>query len=176
MPVCSSRTFLYRGELAGPKLSPRVEAMAGETALTKLVLTAGPGLPSDVLEALTVYKGRVYTLVSDGTRLSLRPNWVANAADFLKPQPSQRERLDGRVADLKTVVRRFLPALIARALWADAGQNGFWDPNYIADERLHLFVLAQSPEQFHCTCKRLRREQGYVIYHWQLYPQEASDG
>ena len=179
LPVYSSRGYLYRGKLAGPRLAPRATRLRHDTRLRELVIATGPEFPADMIEALVVCKGSVGRMEFHDGELRLDPSWrEARAEKFFQPHPRSVDPWMGHAnphTNAGTLFRELAPALMARALWASQAGGTYVDPGYAASDSVHLFVLAESPPTFHCTCARLRSESGYVLYHLDVARPEDTD-
>ena len=174
MPLFSSRAYVYRGKLSGPRLSARVVRMVRGQGLEELEIDMGDEFPGDPINIYALYRDKVYTMQAAGGRLRLGAGQEADQfLDYVDvrdggglgipfdPYYSRPGGLEQGDARLRDMVR----PLMARAVWAASSDCEFVDPVRYRKDAIQLFIYAKGPPEFGCVSRRLGQHRGYVLYH-----------
>ncbi|OGV75039.1 MAG: hypothetical protein A3K19_14760 [Lentisphaerae bacterium RIFOXYB12_FULL_65_16] len=182
IPVFSKQSFLHRGAMPGPDLGLQVITSKGEDTLEALTLAPGPAFPPAPVEMWVVHRRNVYPLARtlDGRLEASMPAWgtvdqlVNNDSlykdQFVRQTGNWREEGPSD-ATVQKALRRLIGLLMARS---QGGTESFtWcfsnEAAAMAPDRFQVFVFARSPESFGATGGVFGREQGYTLYHADLW-------
>ncbi len=181
MPLFSSRTFMHRGKMQGPKLGVRLEQFKGGQSLRELVCTVGPDFPSAVVQPCAFYNGQFYGLWLHDNRLEMTnsagqlPNVYLGDLGMSLFAAVRRGRTGvDAAADAKSALLELRPVLIAQCL---GGTEEF--THRIAggppdDGRVRLFLFAPFTGRL-ADGPAGGRQTGYVLYSLDLFPPEGAD-
>jgi hypothetical protein len=177
IPPYSSRTFAHRIKLKSEPISLEVEKWEAAKTLQKLVLSAGKNFPKQTQQIYALYRDQFYSLSHTGGRLQLKTN-LGSVPGFLRPDEYDDFRFRGGMffsnSDDRTPEQRFrdmLVPLLARNLGVSKREE--IDTFFLPDDRIRLFAYAPMPETFFTDNQRFGKQQGYVLYSFDVFKPET---
>ena len=183
IPLYSSRPFVHRGRMSGPTISAQVTWWPGPEDQRRLEITMAGTELAGVTQGWAVVGDRVYVLHATERSLTAASTGGKDIAEYL----SLRNLADdpyaymGRFGSgyddeeqeiaIEQRLRQMAPMLIARALHVT---DGVAIEDIVRHDRVELFILADTTDQFQEKPSGLGRHQGAVLYHLTIL--ESSEG
>ncbi len=172
VPPYSSRSYLHRSEMGGPRLSVAVGSMGVDGQPQSMKLTSDETMPGPPETLWTVSSGVVATYRWDDQEGEFRRR-DSRREDFYFQQ-ANLGRLRGwgygygeRVDDepFSEQCRDLAVAVMARALGTEGMIAQRVENRYESPGRIHVFILVRSPEGFRMKPNPFGGETGYTLFH-----------
>jgi hypothetical protein len=180
IPLYSAGTCLYRGRLEGREISPRLVSWQEDQGLKSVVIDPGPGWPEDVVMMNAIHLDWVYPVVRESSgRLVVRPAGRKRLEDLIQPYyyyggsgPWLHNEPEDETPE--AVYKSMAEPLMARDVGAEVTDEKAKMNRPPSADQLVLFVLAESPEGFHTEGGKLGKEEGCVLYRFDLWKDELG--
>ena len=175
IPMFSRRAFLHEAEMKGANIPLKISSWDGGRTLERLVITAGPDFPKEILEGWMLLGDRIYPMKIANGGLVFETSDSETIEEFVASIPPEYGMSFGPnygpIADQATnedsQFRQLAKPLVAWGLSLEDFTRLKGSSPAPADQ-VQLFLFARSPASFGIAGSSFGRETGYVLYQFDL--------
>jgi hypothetical protein len=182
IPMFSRRAFLHEAEMHGDHIPVKIVNWDGAGALKRLALTVRPDFTKQILEGWAVQGDQVYAMKQTTDGLEFSESNKQPLVTFVSESDAQQFQVAYlaphgiEVTNVESQFRKCVKPLIAWSL--SAVDYSLPSASFPAvNARVQLFLFARSPQSFSVAAgSGLGKETGYVLYEFELFKPETTEG
>lgn len=162
IPLYSSRSLYHRGMMAvlNAKVISADFTFSKQGVMEKADIKLGKDFPKIISQAHAVYKGHFYDMAADDVEktisLSSAPITMKKYAEEWSEHNYYPGYYDNEDRDFSEIAKSMVPSLIFR------------NKPLADDEKVHLYILTRSPNQFNALGEKIKTEKGFTLYYFQI--------
>ena len=172
IPLFSSMQLYHRMDVTVKKIFSVDVSYRRSVDLTRISVKLSPDFPRPVLKVVAVADNRVYPLTLDNAwnkfSCKLTNDKVKDVSQYIKAW-SDDGGLYGfynNSDDAETVFNSMIPPLIIRSRGGDKAIEDYFPTASASDDKIDVFVMCATPEEFKTNGDVIKSEDGYTLFHF----------